>query len=46
LLAQATALRDHVMRGGVIVEQGTHEELIAADGLYAELFGLQATPYR
>jgi ATP-binding cassette subfamily B protein len=41
-----SADRIYVMRRGAIVEQGTHEELIAADGLYAELFGLQATPYR
>jgi ATP-binding cassette subfamily B protein len=38
--------RIYVMRRGIIAEQGTHEELIAADGLCAELFGLQATPYR
>jgi ATP-binding cassette, subfamily B, bacterial len=38
--------RIYVMRDGSITEQGTHDELIAADGHYAELFGLQATPYR
>lgn len=38
--------RIHVMHGGEIVESGTHDELIAQDGRYAELFGLQAAPYR
>lgn len=32
--------------GGTIAEQGTHEELIARQGLYAELFDLQASGYR
>jgi ATP-binding cassette subfamily B protein len=35
-----------VLTGGEIVEQGTHEELVARDGLYAELFGMQAAGYR
>ncbi|MFJ4912904.1 ABC transporter ATP-binding protein [Streptomyces sp. NPDC088726] len=35
-----------VMDGGRIVECGSHNELIAADGRYAELFGLQAKVYR
>jgi ATP-binding cassette subfamily B protein len=38
--------RIHVMHAGAIVESGTHDELIAHDGRYAELFGLQAAPYR
>jgi ATP-binding cassette subfamily B protein len=38
--------RIYVMRDGSITEQGTHDELIAADGHDAELFGLQAIPYR
>ena len=38
--------RIYVMRRGEIVEHGTHEQLLSDDGLYAELFGLQATPYR
>lgn len=35
-----------VLRGGELVEQGTHEELLAREGLYAELFSLQAAGYR
>ena len=35
-----------VLTAGQIVEQGTHESLVAARGLYAELFGLQAAGYR
>jgi ATP-binding cassette subfamily B protein len=35
-----------VLRAGQIVEQGTHETLLAEDGLYAELFRLQAAGYR
>jgi ATP-binding cassette subfamily B protein len=35
-----------VLTGGEVVEQGTHEELVARDGLYAELFGMQAAGYR
>lgn len=31
-----------VIDGGRIAEQGTHDELVAIDGIYAELFGLQA----
>ena len=30
-----------VMRDGKIVEQGNHEELIAKNGFYAELYGAQ-----
>ena len=35
-----------VLKGGEVVEDGTHEELLAGNGLYAELFGMQAIGYR
>jgi ATP-binding cassette subfamily B protein len=35
-----------VLRGGELVEQGTHEELLELGGLYSELFQLQAAGYR
>ena len=31
-----------VLDGGQVTEHGSHEELVAAGGSYAELFGLQA----
>ena len=35
---------DHivVLAGGRVIEQGSHDELLAAEGRYAELFRLQA----
>jgi ATP-binding cassette subfamily B protein len=35
-----------VLDGGRLIEHGTHDELIARDGVYAELFELQAASYR
>jgi ATP-binding cassette subfamily B protein len=35
-----------VLQAGTTVEQGTHEELVAAGGLYSELFVMQASGYR
>ncbi|CAM3596067.1 ABC transporter ATP-binding protein [Smaragdicoccus niigatensis] len=35
----------YVMRDGEIVEAGSHEQLMAHDGLYSELFSLQSAGY-
>lgn len=35
-----------VMAGGAVAEVGTHEQLMAAGGTYAELYALQASGYR
>ena len=35
-----------VMASGEIIEQGSHEQLLAADGRYAHLFALQAAGYK
>ena len=35
-----------VLQNGTTIEDGTHEELVARKGLYAELFTLQAAGYR
>jgi ATP-binding cassette subfamily B protein len=35
-----------VLNGGRVEESGSHEELLARDGLYAELFRMQAAGYR
>ncbi|HAA20895.1 MAG TPA: ABC transporter ATP-binding protein, partial [Cytophagales bacterium] len=35
-----------VLENGTLLEIGSHEELLAADGKYAELFSLQAEGYR
>jgi ATP-binding cassette, subfamily B, bacterial len=38
--------RIYVLHEGRLVEQGSHDELIAAGGRYAELFTLQASGYQ
>ena len=35
-----------VIEFGEIIEEGTHEELLQLQGLYAKLFHLQAAGYR
>ena len=35
-----------VVEDGRVVEAGPHNELVAAGGLYAELYELQASAYR
>ena len=40
-----SADRIYVLHEGRVLEQGSHSELMAEDGLYAELFGLQARAY-
>jgi ATP-binding cassette subfamily B protein len=36
----------YVLDGGRIVEQGTHDDLVALNGKYAQLFEMQAQYYR
>ncbi|OLT12720.1 ABC transporter ATP-binding protein [Actinomadura sp. CNU-125] len=38
--------RIYVLDGGHVTEHGTHQELMAVGGLYAELYELQASAYR
>jgi ATP-binding cassette subfamily B protein len=40
-----SADRIYVLDQGKVVESGSHEELVAANGLYADLFALQAKAY-
>jgi ATP-binding cassette subfamily B protein len=35
-----------VLDGGTITELGSHDELIALDGTYAQMFNLQAERFR
>ncbi|HLF84305.1 MAG TPA: ABC transporter ATP-binding protein [Blastocatellia bacterium] len=35
-----------VLQNGMVIEDGSHQELVARSGLYAELFALQAEGYR
>ena len=35
-----------LIEDGKVLEQGSHEELMAVEGRYAELFSLQAAGYR
>ena len=47
VVVHATVVADRIMvlKDGKILEMGTHEELLANETLYAELFNLQAEGY-
>ncbi|WP_066362934.1 ABC transporter ATP-binding protein [Herbidospora mongoliensis] len=38
--------RVYVLDHGLVVEEGTHDELVARQGIYADLYGLQASAYQ
>ncbi|GAB1822104.1 ABC transporter ATP-binding protein [Herbidospora sp. RD11066] len=38
--------RVYVLDHGLVVEEGTHDELIDRQGIYADLYGLQASAYQ